>query len=142
MNILFAASEGVPFAKTGGLADVIGSLPKELIKIDLDVRVILPKYGSIPRDYIDKMTFIKKMDIPLGDREQYCGLWELNFQGVTYYFIDNDYYFNRSGLYGFWDEAERYAFFCRAVLEAIPHLGFLPSIIHCHDWHTGLLVSF
>lgn len=139
MKVLFAASECVPFVKTGGLADVIGSLPKELIKHGLEVRVILPKYGLIPEEYKEKMFNIVDISVPLGIKEEYCGIEKLEYQGVTYYFLDNEYYFNRPCLYGFWDEAERYAFFCRAVLEAIPYLDFTPNIIHCHDWHTGML---
>lgn len=142
MNILFVASEGVPFAKTGGLADVIGSLPKELIKLGLDVRVILPKYGSIAAEHSDNMTLIKELTVPVGEKEQYFGLQKLEYEGVTFYFIDNDYYFNRPYLYGFWDEAERYTFFSKATLEAIPYLDFTPSIIHCHDWHTGIISLF
>lgn len=140
MKVLFVASEGVPFVKTGGLADVIGSLPIELKNQGLDVRVVLPKYGDIPIHYQDKMECMKKITVPLGYRRQYCGIEKLEHDGITYYFIDNEYYFNRhQGLYGFWDEAERFAFFCRAVLESLPYLDFKPQVIHCHDWHTGMV---
>ncbi|WP_003540325.1 glycogen synthase GlgA [Desulfotomaculum nigrificans] len=139
VRVLFVASEGVPFVKTGGLADVIGSLPKELRKQGLDVRVMLPKYGDIPIHLKEKMVSIKKITIPVGWRQQYCGIEALNQEGVPFYFIDNEYYFKRPGLYGFYDEAERFAFFCRAVLESLPHLDFAPQIIHCHDWHTGMV---
>lgn len=142
MKVLFVASEGVPFVKSGGLADVIGSLPKELRKQGLDVRVILPKYGDIPARFKEAMITKKVLTVPLGWRKQYCGIQESEFEGVPFYFIDNEYYFKRQGLYGFWDEAERFAFFCRAVLEAIPHLDFMPEIIHCHDWHTGMVSVF
>ncbi|SHE29980.1 glycogen synthase GlgA [Desulforamulus putei] len=142
MKVLFVASEGVPFAKTGGLADVIGSLPRALINQGLDVRVVLPKYGVIPLHYRNSMVCKKTFTVPLGWRNVYCGLEQLEHEGITYYFIDNEYYFKRQGLYGFRDDAERYAFFCRAVLESLPHLGFVPRILHCHDWHTGMISVF
>jgi len=139
MKILCAASEGVPFVKTGGLADVIGSLPKELRKQGVDVRVVLPKYGDIPSRFTARMVCRKTLTVPLGWRNQYCGILELEQDGVPFYFIDNEYYFKRPGLYGFYDEAERYAFFGRAVLESLPHLDFVPQVLHCHDWHTGMI---
>ncbi|AEG60812.1 glycogen synthase GlgA [Desulforamulus ruminis] len=142
MKVLFVASEGVPFVKTGGLADVIGSLPRELRKQGLDVRVVLPKYGDIPDHFKQAMVTVKELTVPLGWRKQYCGVQELIFEGVPFYFIDNEYYFNRPGLYDHGDEAERFAFFCRAVLEALPHLDFVPDILHCHDWHTGMVSVF
>ena len=139
MKVLFVAAEGAPFSKTGGLGDVIGSLPKELKKQGVDVRVILPKYGDIPARFTKEMTFIKDMIIPVGWRKQFCGVQQLEYEGVTFYFIDNEYYFKRSGLYGFFDEAERYAFFCRGTLAVLPEINFQPDIIHCHDWHTGMV---
>lgn len=139
MKVLFAASEAVPFVKTGGLADVIGSLPKELIKQGADVQVIMPKYEDIPVLYKDQMETIHTQTISLGYRKQYCGVQRLEVDGVTFYFIDNEFYFRRKGLYGYGDEAERYAFFCRAVLEVLPYLDFVPEIIHCHDWQTGMI---
>ncbi len=139
LKVLFVASEAAPFAKTGGLGDVIGSLPKELKKQELDVRVILPKYSSIPSGFSKKMTRIATLTIPVGWRRQYCGLYELEYQGLTWYFVDNEYYFKRDHLYGYYDEAERFAYFCRAVLKGLPQLGFRPDIIHCHDWQTGPL---
>ncbi|CCO07327.1 glycogen synthase GlgA [Desulforamulus hydrothermalis] len=142
MQVLFVASEGVPFVKTGGLADVVGSLPRALIKQGIDVRLILPKYSEIPATFRDCMVRQKNFNVPLGWRNNYCGLEQLQHEGVNCYFIDNEYYFNRPGLYGFSDDAERYAFFCRAVLEALPHLDFVPRILHCHDWHTGMVSVF
>jgi len=139
MKILFAASEAVPFAKTGGLADVIGSLPKELVKQKLDVRVIMPKYEDIPAAFSDEMETVAEFESYIGWRKQYIGIKSLEYQGVTFYFIDNEYYFKRSGLYGYGDEAERFAFFCRAAIEALPQLDFQPDVIHCHDWQTGLI---
>jgi starch synthase len=142
MRVLFAVSEAVPFIKSGGLADVAGSLPKELLRSGADVRVILPKYEDIPAEWKGRMVTIKELTVPLAWRKQYCGLQALEHEGVTYYFIDNEYYFKRSGLYGYNDDAERFAFFCRAVLEATPYMDFKPQVIHCHDWHTGLIPVF
>ncbi len=139
VKVLFVASEAVPFAKTGGLADVIGSLPKELQRQGLDVRVILPKYGDIPQTYKDAMETLTWFDVQLGWRKQYFGIQTLVHEGVTYYFVDNEYYFMRDGLYGFGDEAERYAYFCRGVIEALPYLNFQADLIHCHDWQTGMI---
>jgi starch synthase len=139
MNVLFAASEAVPLVKSGGLADVIGSLPQALQKQGADVRIILPKYADIPQHYKDKMETVKTFNVYVGWRNQYCGLQELDIDGIHYYFIDNEFYFGRSGLYGYGDDAERFIFFCRAVSEALPHLNFKPDIIHCHDWQTALI---
>jgi starch synthase len=142
MNVLFAASEAVPFVKTGGLADVIGSLPKALIAQGLDVRVILPKYEDIPERFKQQMVTKHIITVYVGYRKQYCGIQELTIDGVRYYFIDNEFYFRRKGLYGYGDDAERYAFFSRAVMEALPLLDFEPDWIHCHDWQTGLIPFF
>jgi starch synthase len=142
MNVLFVCSEAVPFIKSGGLADVAGSLPQELIRSGAEVRVVLPKYEDIPSEWKDKLVTIKQLSVPLAWRNQYCGLQVLEHNGVTYYFIDNEYYFLRRGLYGYGDDAERFAFFCRAVLEAIPYMDFKPEVLHCHDWHTGLIPVF
>lgn len=139
MKVLFAASEGTPFAKSGGLADVIGSLPKAMRELGVDARVVLPKYEEIPDNFRHKMKPIYRTTVPVGWRNQYCGVEYLEYNGVPFYFIDNEYYFKRPGLYGYGDEAERYAFFCRAVLEIIPHINFKPHVIHSHDWHTGMV---
>lgn len=136
-KVLFVAAEAVPFVKTGGLADVIGSLPKELLKEGIDVRVILPKYGDIPDRYREMMTPVVTLDVPMGWRRQYCGIEQLEHQGVTFYFVDNEYYFKRRGLYGYYDDGERFAFYSRAVLESLRHLDFSPDVLHCHDWHTA-----
>jgi starch synthase len=139
LKILFAVSECIPFIKSGGLADVAGSLPKELIDQGTDVRVILPNYGSIHQKYKQQMRKIADFTVKVGWRNQYCGILELKLNGVTYYFVDNEYYFKRDGLYGYFDDGERFSFFNRAVLDAIAHLNFSPDIIHCHDWHTGMI---
>jgi starch synthase len=139
LNILMATSEASPFAKTGGLADVLGSLPQTLINQGADVRVIMPKYAVIPSQLRDSIRHNFYIYIGLGWRNSYCGIEEAQYNGVTYYFIDNEFYFGRNSLYGFQDEGERFAFFCRAVLEVLPHLNFQPDVIHCHDWQTGMV---
>ncbi len=142
MNVLFIASEGNPFIKTGGLADVIGSLPAELRQKGLNVAVMLPNYGDIPSDLKGQMQLVKELEVPVGWRRKYCGLKKMTRDGLTYYFIDNEYYFARTGLYGFLDEAERFAFFCSAALACLPYLEAPPQILHCHDWQTGLISVF
>ena len=139
MKVLFAASEAYPFAMSGGLADVAGALPKALRKRFVGCRIVLPLYSSVPDELREKMTFITSITVPVSWRRQYCGIFEAHIDGVIYYLIDNQYYFKRDGLYGHYDDAERFAFFSRAVLEMIPHIGFTPDIIHCNDWQTALV---
>lgn len=140
MKVLYVSSEVHPFIKTGGLADVAYALPKALCQKGIDARVILPKYSDIPQDFSGKMSFVSSFSVSVGWRTQYCGLYALVYDGVTYYFIDNEYYFKRPGCYGYYDDGERFAYFCRAVLEAIFRMdGFRPDVIHCNDWHTGLI---
>lgn len=138
-KVLFVAAEAVPFIKTGGLGDVIGSLPKELVKQGVDVRVVLPLYRDIAREYLDELEVVHRLEVPVGWRRQACGIARLKHEGVIFYFLENDYYFDRSGVYGYPDDDERFAFFCRAVLEALPYLEFQPDILHCHDWHAGMV---
>ncbi|MFC3884708.1 glycogen synthase GlgA [Bacillus songklensis] len=139
MKVLFVVSECVPFVKTGGLADVAGALPKELASLGTDVCVVMPKYSHIPETYREKMTLRKVIYVQVGWRRQYCGIELLEQDGIQYVFLDNEYYFKRDTLYGHYDDGERFSFFCRAVIESIPHLDFQPDIIHCHDWHTGMI---
>lgn len=139
MKILFAASEAYPFVKTGGLGDVAGSLPASLKVHHLDVRVILPKYGDIDNKYKDKMRYMGHTYVDLGWRKQYCGIEMLEYNNVTYYFVDNEYYFKRPGYYGYYDEGEKFIYFSKAIIESISITGFEPDIIHCHDWHTALV---
>lgn len=139
MKVLFAASEANPFIKTGGLGDVMGALPKSLNKIGVDVRVVLPKYKNIKDEFKQKLQFIKWFTVPVGWRNQYCGIFQYKYQGVIYYFIDNEYYFNRDGLYGYFDDGERFAFFNRAVLEFIKQVDWQPDLINCNDWQTGMI---
>ncbi|EGO61725.1 glycogen synthase GlgA [Acetonema longum] len=138
-KVLFAAAESVPFAKTGGLADVIGSLPKALQKEGWDVRIIMPRYGDIAEPFRRQMQTLATLTVQVGWRNQYCGVQTLVYEGLTFYFLDNEYYFKRPGLYGYYDDGERFAYFSRAVLEALPVIGFQPDIIHCHDWHAAMI---
>jgi len=132
-------SEAVPFLKTGGLGEVTGSLPKALRRLGCEVGVMMPKYGLISEEYRAKMQPETSFAVPLAWRRLYCGLESLELDGVKFYFLDNEYYFRRDGVYGYFDEAERFAFFSRAVLEALPYLDFKPDILHCHDWQSGLV---
>lgn len=138
-KVLLAGAECVPFVKTGGLADVIGALPKELLKLGVDVRVVVPKYTKIPEKYRHAMEWKKNIGIPLGWDVKFCGIEQYEYEGVTFYFLDNMEYFDRPDLYGYADDYERYAFFSRAILDFLPHVGFQPDIIHCNDWQTGMV---
>ncbi len=142
MKVLYATSEAYPYAMSGGLADVAGALPKALRKRLIGCRVVLPLYGGISEELKASMTFITSITVPVAWRRQYCGIFEAKHDGVIYYLLDNQYYFNRGGLYGHYDDAERFAFFSRAVLEMIPHIEFTPDIIHCNDWQTALIPVF
>ncbi len=138
-KILFVASEARPFIATGGLADVIGSLPKALAKDPAyDIRVILPLYSDIKTEWRRKFSFLGNLYTPLAWRTQYCGVFKIEEEGVTFYFIDNEYYFKRPGCYGYYDDGERFAFFSKSVLEVLPFIGFYPDILHCHDWQAAL----
>ena len=140
MKILYAVSECVPFIKTGGLADVAGALPPQLKARGADVRVVLPLYGQIDAHWRDQMKLEAEFDVELGWRRQYCGVRSLEHQGVTFYFVDNEYYFNRPYVYGLGgDEYERYGFFCRAILDFLTRVDFQPDVIHCNDWQTGMV---
>ena len=143
LKVLIVASEGEPFIKTGGLGEVIGSLPKALRTQNIDARVVLPKYMVIPAEYRNNIHHLKYIYVDIGWRHQYCGIEEYILDGLPVYFIDNEYYFGRDMIYGYDDdEPERYTFYCRAVLEMLPHIGFTPDIIHCHDWQTGMIPVF
>lgn len=139
MKVLFAASECYPFIKTGGLGDVTYALPRALRDIGIDMRPIIPKYSSIPDEYKNNMYTIATFNVPVGWRNQYCSLQALELDGLTYYFIDNEYYFKRAEAYSYYDDGERFAFFSRALLEAINYMGdFSPDILQCNDWHTAI----
>ena len=142
-KILFVASEARPFVATGGLADVIGSLPQALAKDPTyDIRVVLPLYSEIKSEMRRKMTFHGNIYVPLSWRNQYCGVFSYVTGGVTFYFIDNEYYFKRPGCYGYYDDGERFAFFSKSVLEILPFIGFYPDILHCHDWQAALAAIY
>ena len=141
-KILYAGSEIMPFAATGGLGDVMGSLPAAVKRRNPedDIRAVMPLYSRIPEKYRERMTFLGQMTVPLAWRRQYCGIFSLEKDGVTYYFLDNEYYFKRGALYGEYDDAERFAFFSVAVLELMRAQNFYPDILHANDWQTALCV--
>ena len=142
MKILFCSSEVVPFAASGGLGDVAGSLPKSLNAEGQDVRVILPLYGKIKEKYSEDLKFIDSFNVSLGWRNQYCGLFTMEQNGVTYYLLDNEFYFNRPNLYGYGDDGERFAFYSKAILESMLHMDFEPDIIHANDWQSALVTLY
>lgn len=142
IKVLFATSECVPFANTGGLGEVSGSLPEALVSEGVDCRVIMPLYEKIPQSVRDRMVFMGTANVPVAWRNQYMGLFQLKRNGVTYYFVDNEYYFKRAGLYGYYDDGERFSYFSRAVFEAMEVSGFYPQIVHCNDWQTALIPVF
>lgn len=144
MKILFVGSEVMPFAATGGLGDVLGSLPQALAKTDEkdDIRVVMPLYGTIGAEHRKKMKFEKAFDVMLAWRKLYCGVFSLKQNGVTYYFLDNEYYFKRDSLYGSFDDGERYAYFCAAVLRMMYEVDFYPDILHANDWQSALSVVY
>ncbi len=137
-KVLFVASEALPFASTGGLADVIGSLPAALCKNGIDARVVIPYYSSIKGKF-KNIEYMCDYNVKLSWRNQYCGIHTAKHNGVTYYFVDNEYYFNREKLYGSYDDGERYAFFSKAVLDMLPRVDFFPDIIHTNDWQAALV---
>lgn len=139
MNVLFCTSEGLPYIMSGGLGDVAGALPKALCAAGVDCRVIMPLYSGIRPELRAEMEYLCHFQVPVAWRSQYCGLFRMKSGRVTAYFLDNEYYFKRDGLYGYGDDGERYAFFSRAVLEALRHLDFVPDILHTNDWQTALV---
>lgn len=142
-NVLFVASECVPFIKTGGLADVVGSLPKCFNKDEFDVRVIIPKYMCMKEDYTNQLEYITHFYMDLSWRSQYVGVLHMMYEGIHYYFIDNEYYLAGPRPYGnIYEDIEKFAFFSKAALSALPLIGFKPDIVHCHDWQTGLIPVF
>lgn len=139
-NILFVASECVPFIKTGGLADVVGSLPKCFNKDEFDCRVVIPKYMCMKHQYVEQLEYVTHFYMQLNWRSQYVGVFKTVYDGVTVYMIDNEYYFGGDKPYGdICYDIEKFAFFSRAALSILPVIGFRPDVIHCHDWQTGLV---
>ena len=144
-KILFVGAEVMPFAATGGLGDVLGSLPAALKREhgdDIDVRVVMPLYDAIKPEWRNQMKQEAVFTLQLSWRNLYCGIHSLVKDGVTYYFIDNEYYFKRGALYGYGDEAERYAFFCKAAVEMLGVIGFYPDVLHAHDWQAALSITY
>ena len=139
MKILYATSEAVPFCKTGGLADVAGSLPAALAAEGAEVAVVLPLYQKVKGKFGDQLHFECYDFVDLAWRHSYCGLFSLERDGVTWYFLDNEQYFNRPDLYGYMDDGERFGFFSRAIVRMLDHLKFWPEVIHCNDWQTALV---
>ena len=143
MKILMAASEAIPYMKTGGLADVVGSLPKYFDKDRYDVRVILPQYKCMDDKLLPQLKFVCHFYVNLNWRRQYVGIFTSQYDGVTYYFVDNEFYFAGDKPYNnIYEDVEKFAFFSKAVLEALPVIDFAPDVIHCNDWQTGLLPVF
>ena len=141
MKVLFVAAEAAPFVKVGGLGDVIGSLPKALQDENVEARVVLPLYSSIDREKYN-LQYKQHIFIDLGWRHIYCGIFETEVNGVKYYFIDNEHYFNRSSVYGQDDDGERFAFFSKAALEILPFIDYKPDILNANDWHTALSIIY
>ena len=139
MKILYAASEAVPFFKTGGLADVAGSLPPALAECGAEVAVVMPLYQKVKEKYGEQLEFVCYDYVDLAWRQAYCGLFRIRQNGVTWYFVDNEQYFLRPNPYGYDDDAERFGFFSRAVVRMLDHMEFWPDVIHCNDWQTALI---
>lgn len=139
-KVAYIASECVPFIKTGGLADVVGTLPQKFNRDEYDVRVIIPKYMCLPEKFKNNMKYITHFHMDIGWKQQYVGVMYLEYEGVPVYFIDNEYYFNGFNIYGDlkWD-IEKFCYFSKAALSILPSIGFQPDIIHCHDWQAGLV---
>ncbi len=139
MNILFASTEAVPFSKTGGLGDVVGSLPRELNRQGINARVILPFYKGIKDQFGSSISYVKSFTVPLAWRNVYCGLFKTEYKGVIFYFLDNEQYFDRDRNYGYYDDGERFAFYSMGVLAAIKESDFEPDILHCNEWQTAMV---
>lgn len=141
-KVLFASSEALPFVSTGGLADVVGSLPAELVKKGVDARVVLPLYSTVKEKFGKELSLVSETEVSLSWRRQYCGIYTAVHNGVTFYFIDNEYYFKRESLYGSFDDGERFAFFSKCILDMMPYIDFFPDILHANDWQTALSVIY
>jgi len=142
VKVLYITSESYPFLTSGGLGDVSFALPKALAEKSVDVRVVMPLYADISEQYRSKMRYVVNFNVPLAWRNQYCGLFELEQDGVKFYFLDNEYYFKRSGLYGYYDDGERFAFFAKACIEMLNNISFHPDVIHANDWQSALAPVF
>ena len=139
-KILFVSSEAVPYIKTGGLADVVGSLPKYFDRNEYDVRVMLPKYACMDAAFLPNLRFVCHFYVNLNWRKQYVGILESEYRGIHYYFVDNEFYFAGSSPYNnIYEDVEKFAYFSKAVLASLPYIDYAPDVIHCHDWQTGLV---
>ena len=141
-KVLFAASEALPFISTGGLADVVGSLPTALCKKGIDARVVIPLYATMSEKFRKDLVLVKELEVQLSWRKQYCGIYKTEYNGVTFYFIDNEFYFKRNSLYGSFDDGERFAFFSKCILDIMPHIDFYPDVLHANDWQTALSIIY
>lgn len=139
MKVLFAAAECAPFFKTGGLGDVVGALPKSLVKEGVEVAVVIPYFSKIAEKYRNDIVDVLEFEVRVGWRQQYCGIKTLRLDDVQYYFIDNLYYFNRDQLYGYYDDGERFAFFQQAIIEMMEKVDFIPDVLHVNDYHTAMI---
>ncbi len=148
MKILYVASEALPYISTGGLADVVGALPKAVKKSlesegeKADIRAVIPLYPSIRDKFAEQLELVCEINVRLAWRNQYCGIWKIVNEGVTFYFIDNLYYFDRKMPYGNYDDGERFAFFSKCVLELMAAVNFYPNIMHANDWQSALAVIY
>lgn len=138
-KVLLAAAECAPLSKTGGLADVVGTLPKSLARLGIDARVITPYHRCIKDKYAARTEHLFEFYVNLGWRRQYCGIEYMELDGVKIYLVDNEFYFGDRIYKGGYEEGEQYAFFSKAVLDALPNLGFAPDVLHCNDWHTAMI---
>ncbi len=137
LKVLIVASEVSPYAKSGGLGDVTGSLPQALCKAGVDARVVFPKYRTIKEEYLTSCQYLTGFDVTLDWRTQKADVYKIDSAAVPTYMIGNDFYFGRGGYYGYGDDNERFAFFCKAAIEFLDYIDFIPDIIHCNDWQTG-----
>ena len=142
MKVLFATAEAAPYLKIGGLGDVSYALPKALSEKDVEVCVVLPLYKTVKDRYGEELTYLTSFTVPLSWRQLYCGVFCHRQDKVTYYFIDNEFYFLRDAVYGNYDDGERFAFFSKAVLEMLQHVDFWPDVIHANDWQCALIPLF
>lgn len=143
LNILFVSGECLPFCANGGVAEMCYALPKYLHKTgNVDVRVVIPLYSRIPEEYRSQFKLVGERTVELSWRREYCGIYEFEFKGITYYFIDNKQYFERENLFGYDDDVERFSFFSKAVLDMLPIVNFYPDVIHANDWQAGMVCTF
>jgi starch synthase len=143
LKILLLSAEVVPFAKTGGLADVAGALPKALKHLGHDIRVCMPRYGRIDQARFNLKQELEPFDVPMDSTVEPVGIMAATLgRDVPVYMTDNQRYFGREGIYGYSDDGERFILFCRAALEMLKQMNWQPDVIHCNDWHTGIVANW